>query len=162
MPVVKEFLQQVKRLQGQKILTVYGDAPSETGIILRPCQIITNREEGYNHRDLYVPVNMFFFLDKTKSAWLINEKQPGVFIHPDIFKYPKMFEGHELPLSPQSHGRESFIWTTDHSKQTYTGNSGPEETIIYLGNAAVKKGLIKHKIITIRQKIEIPEPTYGE
>lgn len=156
-PKVEEFFKQVVKLKGEKILTVYGDHPKETGIISGDCKVEIKQDNPFNHRKLYVPVKKLLRFNKNKK-WEEDNEKPEVCIDIDIFTYPSILTGNNFSVFEKE---ISIIYETDHSKEIYFGGPGPEETKIYLGDEGTKIRLKNNIIITIPAKnIKIPQPKY--
>jgi hypothetical protein len=131
-PKVKEFVKQINKLKGEKILTTQGNK-LETGIIAGSCEF---KVEG-SFRYLHVPVKQLFAFNSKSTQWQ-REEENFLYINPDIFSYS---------LYKVMNNRS--VWRTDHSKKMHIGGPGPKETTIYLGDGIVEDCLERHLTIEI-------------
>ncbi len=144
-PRVKAFIDYIMEQGAQRILSTYGELPTQLGVISRECEFKVRQ----TFRNLFVPVEQLWVFDKNENKWQRGEKSYNpkekrheinndlFYIHPDIFSHPGLFCG--------SQG----MWITDHSRERYIGGSGPEETTVYIGNNQVNESLQIKRVVSI-------------
>ena len=121
--LLRKFMEHVKSMRNQQILTFLGGYPREKGIISGECEFEINDSFRY----LYVPVKQFLSFSVDRRVWQ-KKRNAGskVYIFPDLFTHPEEAHRSDRESAP-------IWWVTGHSQLTYVGGSAPKETKVYLG-----------------------------
>ena len=153
-PIVKNFMKDVKDSIGEKILETYDDIPKQVGIISGNC--FFGMERACRH--LYVPAkNVEIFKDE---KWKEEKVFPNFMVTRDIFEYPIITLLTINDVSKLIKNKNKRItYETDNSKEKYIGGSGPKETAISIGNSYVYE-ILGDKVVTIKteKKVRVPIP----
>ena len=162
-PVVNEFLDQIKELQGEKMLTVKEGENLEIGIISGEGMFSVER----SFRHLHVPVERYQVFELGKENWKEDVKQ--IWINGDIFEEKRLrikpsnskqellqklireTEGERVKLSERV--VSSYIWNVDYPGRRYAGGLELNNWFVYLGDDAVESGLEKHSEMKIPETI---------
>lgn len=161
-PLVSDFLKDIKNNIDEKILETYDDIPKRLGVISGNCFF----EVDEDFRRLCVPVRNFVEFKNGKWQEGRLYKNKGIEINADIFSYPANSKilGFAKIVSNfmNKEGINGARYETDHSGIKYIGGHGPKETTIYIGNRYIND-FFKDKEITIRteKKIKVTIPNLG-
>ncbi len=159
-PAVKKFMDYIAKSKGQKILSVYGNLPTETGIIKEECKFYLNK----SFRCLCVPVEqLFVFSDekwnKGRAIWNPEKGEQIDFGNYLEINSGVFFRSGHSPFD--NNGKKGTIWTTNYSGRIYIGGPGPKETQVYVGNKLVDEQMAKSIIVNIpknERKIKFVSP----
>ncbi len=135
LPQVQEFLSEVQRYIGQRLLISTGDTELGMGVIAGKGVFSVDK----SFRNLSVPVRHWHMFTGEETAWK-ESSAPEVWITSDIFKYPAAL-------------LRGAAWRTDYSKEIYVGGGPPPETNLCLGNASVSLALED----TLGGMVRVPE-----
>ncbi len=142
------FFKMVEQNKGNPILTIDGEVPSETGVILNKCVVRIEKSGEHYHRKLYVDTK-----ERTAQEFNLPENRwrvwssHDILITPDIFLYPHKTNPY------MGMGR---VWRTDYSNAVFVGGK-PKEKIIYIGRTPFQE----NQDLRIKKEIIVPKPKYS-